>query len=264
MNTEAPLEKLANRAIDIIRSTRSMSFPHWGNVEIAANKGSATDVVTKIDFAIEEYLAKQFSAVDQTIGFVGEEYGGDRTASRHWLVDPIDGTAHFVRGIPFCTTMVALVDGGQVVFSAIYDFVSDIMYHAIRGGGAFRNDERISVSDRDIENAYMFYESNLGKGDNLTTFLEFKKQAKVLNTYNAGFEFTLIASGKIEGRVCVDPYGKDFDFAPGTLLVSEAGGVVKNIGSNAFDYRNLSFIAANPLVYEALTVGEGALFPTKD
>ncbi len=222
---------------------------------------SATDVVTKIDFEIEEYLAKEFSKIDTTVAFVGEEYGGDRSAAKQWLVDPIDGTAHFVRGLPFCTTMVALIENGQVIFSAIYDFVNDIMYHAERGKGAYKNGEAIRVSDRPFGSSYMFYESNLNKGDNLNTYLKFKKKTMVLNTLNAGYEFSLIASGKIEGRVCLDPFGKDYDFAPGSLLVSEAGGMVANIGSAEFDYRNLNFIAANKLVYTELTTGEDAVFP---
>ena len=56
-------------------------------------------------------------------------------------------------------------------------------------------------------------------------------------------------------------YGKDYDFAPGSLLVSEAGGVVANIGKTTYDYRNLNFIASNRPVFTALTEGAGALFP---
>ena len=255
---------LATSALSLIRSTRAMSLPHWGNVEVAATKnGSATDVVTEIDLAIEEYLATEFARLDSSIGFVGEEHGGDRGKARHWLVDPIDGTAHYVRGIPFCTTMVALIEDGQVTFSAIYDFVNDVMYHALRGGGAFKNGEALHVSDRPLASAYMCYESDLGKGDNLKTYLAFKEQAQIIQTLNAGYEFSLIASGKLEGRICLDPYGKDYDFAPGSLLVAEAGGVVANIGSTGFDYTNLDFVATNKSVYDALTSGEGALFPLR-
>ena len=258
------MEHLTTSALSLIRSTRAMSLPHWGNVEVARTKnGSATDVVTEIDLAIEEYLATEFARLDPGIGFVGEEHGGDRGKARHWLVDPIDGTAHYVRGIPFCTTMVALIEDGQVTFSAIYDFVNDVMYHALRGGGAFKNGEAIHVSDRPLASSYMCYESNLSKGNSLKTYLAFKERAQVVQTLNAGYEFSLIASGKIEGRICLDPYGKDYDFAPGSLLVAEAGGVVANIGSEKFYYSNLNFIATNKPVYNALTTGESALFPLR-
>lgn len=251
-----------NDVLGVIRSTREKSLPLWGKVEVQSQKSaSTTDVVTKVDFEIEEYLTSEFAKIDSSISFVGEEHGGDRSASRHWLVDPIDGTAHFVRGLPFCTTMVALIEEGRVSFSAIYDFVNDVMYHAEHGKGAYRNGELIHVSDRPLGSSYMFYESNLNKGDNLNTYLAFKKNTMVLNTLNAGYEFSLIASGKIEGRVCLDPFGKDYDFAPGSLLVAEAGGIVANIGSKEFDYQNLNFIASNKEVFEGLTTGDGAIFP---
>lgn len=238
-----------------------MSLPNFGKVEIAAQKSSATDVVTHIDRNIEEFLAAQFAQLDPSIGFVGEEFGGSRDAERFWLVDPIDGTAHFVRGIPFCTTMVALIERGKVEFAAIYDFVNDRMYHAKRGEGAFENGSTIRVSERGLASAYISFETNLNKGNNLETYLRFKKRATVIQTLNAGYEFALVASGKLEGRICLDPFGKDYDFAPGTLLVSEAGGVVANIGARDYDFRDLNFIAANAFVFDELTKGEQAMFP---
>lgn len=58
-----------------------------------------------------------------------------------------------------------------------------------------------------------------------------------------------------------DPYGMDWDFAPGSLLVSEAGGKATNIGETSYDYRNHDFIIANPRVHEELTTGPHAIFP---
>ena len=91
--------------------------------------------------------------------------------------------------------------------------------------------------------------------------MEVKKLCSPLKFMCAGHEFAMVASGKLEGRIMYDPYGFDYDFAPGSLLVSEAGGVVTNIGSDKYDYRNLNSIAANPKLHQALTEGEGALFP---
>ena len=78
---------------------------------------------------------------------------------------------------------------------------------------------------------------------------------------SAGFEYAMVASGKLDARISLDPYGKIWDFAPGSLLVAEAGGVVANIGSKGYDYRNFNFIAANPVIYKELTEGKNPLFP---
>jgi fructose-1,6-bisphosphatase/inositol monophosphatase family enzyme len=78
---------------------------------------------------------------------------------------------------------------------------------------------------------------------------------------SAGYEFVLVATGKLEGRICVDAFGKDYDFAPGSLLVSEAGGIVANIGSTTYDYRNTNLIAGNKALFDDLTQGTDAIFP---
>jgi fructose-1,6-bisphosphatase/inositol monophosphatase family enzyme len=61
-----------------------------------------------------------------------------------------------------------------------------------------------------------------------------------------------VASGKLEARICFDGFGEDWDFAPGALLVKEAGGIVRNIGSDSYDYRNHNYIAGSKAVYEDL------------
>lgn len=176
-------------------------------------------------------------------------------------MDPIDGTGHFVRGLPFCTSMIALIERGRVNFSAIYDFVNDHMYWAELGMGAFCNSERLKVSSRSLGQSYIGWESHLDKEENLQIFMELRNRAILFKAVVSGWEYAMIASGKLDARICFDPYGKDYDFAPGSLLVSEAGGVVANLGSNDYDYRNTNFIAANPVVFKELTEGHEALFP---
>jgi len=72
----------------------------------------------------------------------------------------------------------------------------------------------------------------------------------------------MIASGKLDGKITLNPYGKDWDFAPGSLLVREAGGVAANIGHSDYDYRNHDFIIAGPKLYQDLTDGLEAIFPS--
>jgi len=74
-------------------------------------------VVTKLDTDVEEFVSDELTKIYPDIGFVGEEHGGNREAARFWIMDPIDGTGHFIRGLPFCTSMIALVEDGHVNFS---------------------------------------------------------------------------------------------------------------------------------------------------
>lgn len=250
----------SKKVLPILRKTREALLASWGNAQVESQKdGSAVNVVTKQDVEIEERVSTELAQVYPNISFVGEEHGGNREASRFWIMDPIDGTQHFVRGLPFCTSMIALIENGVVTFSAIYDFVNDDMYWAERGRGAFCNGERLQVSNRTLAQGYIGYESNLEKEKNLKLYLTLRKQTVVFQSINAGWEYAMVASGKLDARICLDPYGKDYDYAPGSLLVSEAGGIVANIGSTDYDYRNTSFIAANPAIYKDLTSGEKTL-----
>ncbi|MEI6511003.1 MAG: inositol monophosphatase [Candidatus Uhrbacteria bacterium] len=245
----------------IVRRVRAIVMPFYGNVAFTDKGAYRTDHVTELDVRVEEFLRDELSTAFPGIPFVGEETGGDRSAARHWLCDPIDGTAHYIRGLPFCTTMLALIEDGKVTTSVIYDFVGDVFYHAIRGQGAFRDGEPIHVSDRTLNHSYLGWETRILKPENLQMHMALSAESSFFKTMNAGYEFTLVATGKIEGRLCFDPWGKDYDFAPGSLLVQEAGGIVANIGSREYDYKNLNFLATNPRVFKELTEGEGALFP---
>ena len=248
--------------LEIIKSSRSISLPLWGNVDGSNLKGdSAASVVTVIDQEVEEFLKKEFAQIEPTIEFVGEEYGGNRNAERFWLIDPIDGTGHYVRGTPFCTTMVSLIEHGEVTFSAIYHFVTDEMYYAIKGGGAWKDDVKISVSNRPITQSYVVFESNITKPENMALYQKLREKCATISMVCSGYEHCMVACGQLEGRLTYDGYGQDYDFAPGTLLIREAGGMVSNIGSETYDYKNTNYIAANPQVFIALTSGENAIFP---
>lgn len=240
-----------------------MLLPFWGNVEMLTKTGGdgATSVVTDLDRSVERHLEKGLRTIDPDALFAGEEFGGSRDSERFWLCDPIDGTMHFIRGIPSCSVMLALIEGGVVSMSVIYDFVNDVMYHAVRGSGAFRGHEPIHVSDRPFTKAYIALETRLDKPENLARRQRLRSSAKLFAPAVSGYEFMLVATGKLEARIAVDGFGKDYDFAPGSLLVSEAGGVVANIGSSSYDFRNTDLIAANPATYRALTEGPEALFP---
>jgi len=256
------MNDFTEQVLSIIRSTRDITLPYYGKAEDVTQKAEGQhNLVTRLDKEVETYLKEEFRKLDSTIEFAGEEFGGSRDVKKLWLVDPIDGTLHFVRGMPFCSTMVALIEDGQVVFSAIYDFVNDIMYHAERGRGAFKNGEPIRVSERSMRESVVSLECNLSKPGNPEIRERVRKGSMIFHTICAGHEFVLVATGKLEGRICYDPFGSDYDFAPGSLLVSEAGGIVANMGSTAYDYRNTNLIAGNKALFEGLTQGESPIFP---
>src|SRR5262249_61440513 len=108
-------------------------------------------------------------------GFLGEEYGDTPgTSGYRWIIDPIDGTRSFVRGIPLWATLVGLEHKGEVVAGVVDCPALGHTYHALRGHGAYRNERRIRVSDEaDLDKALLFYTS-------LSWFLEAGRVEAVL------------------------------------------------------------------------------------
>lgn len=249
---------------EVVRQTRAKLMPFWGNAGVVSYKEeNAASVVTKLDFEIEAFFTEELKKIDPNVTFAGEEFGGSRESERFWLCDPIDGTAHFIRGLPFCTVMLALIENQQVTHAFIYDFVNDDLYTAQKGGGAHKNGQLLRVSERSLAESYIGWESHIDKSENLKTFMRLREKCGLFKCIASGYEFAMVAEGKLDGRVQFDPWGKDYDFAPGSLLVSEAGGVVANLGVHTYDYRNRDFIAANKNVFDSLTSGENAIFPLK-
>src|SRR5512144_3104519 len=103
------------------------------------------DVVTAMDREVERFLRAAIAERYPEDDFFGEEEGGER-GERLWLVDPIDGTANYARGIPHYCVSIGYLERGVPLLGAIYDPCHDALYAAERGGGAFRNDQRLAVS----------------------------------------------------------------------------------------------------------------------
>lgn len=212
-------------------------------------------LVTALDLAVEESLKEELAAVVPGASFYGEETTHDELASVSWLIDPIDGTDAFIRGLPLCSTLVALLEQGQITLGVIYNFTTDEFYHAIRGQGAYMNGTRIHVSTRPLEQSTVVLES---RTDPRNDFAYAKSLAtrmpasRIAQRVLFGYDWALVAHGKIEGVICNDPYEQIWDIAPGALLIEEAGGIVCNLQQDTYDPGNLNVIAATREVYRTL------------
>lgn len=242
----------ASVVVPILQEAGAELQKEFGSIESENKSDHPADLVTELDRKTETFIAEKLAAVFPDIDFFEEEHGGNRDAERFWLLDPIDGTAHFVRGIPYCTTMLVLIENGEPIFSAICHIASGDIYLAEKGKGATKNGEKISVSERNMQQSYVAHEVDTRHQANADFFAELRNDVVLTNTISAGHEFCLVAEGKLEARVTVDGFGDIYDFPQGALLVKEAGGIVKNLGSEGYDYTNFTFVAANPKFYEEL------------
>lgn len=211
-------------------------------------------VVTKMDLLVETTIRSELAALDPGIAFCGEETGGDYDHETFWLVDPIDATESFVRGMPFCTTMIALINNHKPIMSVIYNFFLDEYFLAIKGQGATRNGHPIRVSDRKLDRSFLIVSINPDRDASAERLLDAlqTKGGKILRMAAAGYEYAAIASGAAEARIAYFGSGYPHDFAPGMLLVEEAGGRIGNVGLEEYDLYAPHPIAANPTIYKEL------------
>lgn len=159
--------------------------------------------------------------------------------------------------------MIALVEQGRINFGAIALIDNGNMYIAERGTGATLNGHLIHANTKSLKERFLCFEMQPSAAGATDMYLQLKHKVGLLETLCSGFNFCMVASGKIEGIVAIEPYGEDYDYAPGTLLVEEAGGIVANIGKHTHDLSDRNFIAANSAVFQELTAGPEAMFPIK-
>lgn len=168
------------------------------------------------------------SSLEKTnIPILGEEYGGEMSNKRYWVIDPIDGTANYFRGLDECCVSIALMEGNEALIGVIYNFNNDQMYTAIKDHGAFLNNTKISVSDVTLKS-----KASITTGfpasetiESSMNFLENLKDWKKVRMFgSAALSCAYVASGKCDYYAEKGVYL--WDIAAGICLVKEAGGSV--------------------------------------
>lgn len=219
-------------------------------VELKEDRSPVTIADKDTEQKIKEYILSQ----DSHAQFVGEEFGGDYKQDEYWLIDPIDGTVYFSRNIPIWGTLITYVKNGQAVIGASYvPFVDELLY-AEKGKGAFLNDKRVHVSQRNsIKEAFISYVSFYRIVDRLPGFTELCATAHKAKGVGDSYGFHLLASGRIEARF--DGAALPFDVAGMNLVVEEAGGKVTNFNGDPWTFSDNNLIATNGILHdEVLTI----------
>jgi len=210
--------------------------------EIHEEKGR--DIKLIIDQDTEKLIRSNLEATD--IPILGEEYGGKIADGKYWVIDPIDGTANYFRGLDECCVSIALMENDEALIGVIYNFNNDQMYTALKDHGAFLNDKKISVSDIDSKNKASIT-TGFPASETIESSMDFLKDLKgwkkVRMFGSAALSCAYVASGKC------DYYAEKgvflWDFAAGICLVKEAGG---NIAYSLIDNDRYEVIASNGLI----------------
>ena len=192
--------------------------------EIFSEQGR--DIKLEIDRSTEKLLRESLKESD--ISILGEEYGGKSLDSLVWVIDPIDGTANYFRGLDQCCISIALMDGNQALLGIIYNFNTNELFHAQHEQGAFLNDLKISVSNISKKNKASLT-TGFPASESIESSLDFlyglKEWKKIRMFGSAALSCAYIASGRCDAYIEKGVYL--WDFAAGICLVNEAGGRVQ-------------------------------------
>ncbi len=232
---------------DFFKAERPGLLESYGSVQHDVKTDNT--VVTKLDKDIEARLRPILKQLDPKIGIEGEEHGIEGSRETYWLVDPIDGTEQFIRGMPTCKNLMTLIDQGEAVWAFMYMFVSDELWLARRGQGVTCNGKKITLVERELRRSWIDLSVQLLDPKVLAAVLRIRPQL-------AGFTimrgFDSIIAGKVDGCLCYGSGGGPWDYAPRALFLREAGYKVTNIGKDTYDFRDSNFLAAHPSNFDKL------------
>lgn len=219
----------------ITRAARSM-VRDFGEVEnLQVSRKAPGNFVSVADMRSEKTLVENLSKARPTFGFLLEESGEikGKEATNRWIIDPLDGTSNFIHAIPHFCISVALEKQGEITAAMIYDPISDELYYALKGSGAFVNEKRLRVAARPhLDEALVTVSYPHTKtSQNLDRFY---RQARLLDETcssirrmgSAALELCMVAGGKADGFISTDL--EPWDIAAGILIVKEAGGFVSD------------------------------------
>lgn len=225
--------------------------------------------VTDADHAVEEAIRRTLSRVRSRDAVLGEEHGSTGHSQRQWVIDPIDGTKNFVRGVPVWATLIALVVDEQVVLSVVSAPMLHRRWWAMTGHGSWTGRSLVKanpcrVSDvRRLDDASLSY-SGLGgwdERDRLEDFVALARRCWRTRAYGDFWSYMLLAEGAVD--LVAEPELKVYDMAALDVVVREAGGRFSSLagvdgpfGGNA--------LASNGHLHEAALGFLGTAAPDQD
>ena len=249
MSTQTALLKVMSDAARKAARGLSRDFGELGELQVA--KKAPADFVTAADLKAEQVIFEALSIARPGYGFLGEERGliegSDKTHT--WIVDPLDGTTNFLHAIPHFAINIALQREGAVVAAVTYNPVTNELFWAEKGKGAFLNDKRLRVAARQKLGEAVLATGipYLGHGSHAGFLKELhqisQRVAGVRRFGAAALDLAWVAAGRFDGFWERDL--SPWDLAAGILLVTEAGGRVTDADGGDDILKTGAICAAN-------------------
>ncbi len=222
------------------------------------------DLVTEADRASERLVVERILAHYPDHNIVAEEGGGRESQSAYrWFVDPLDGTTNFAHGYPAFNVTLALARGDELIAGVVYDPLRDEMFAAEKGAGAYLNDKKIQVSTARTLADSLVSTGFPSRKRNQNVNIHFYHQL-AMSTHgvrrggSAALDLSYVAAGRLDAfwEFGLNPW----DFAAGTLLVTEAGGTVSDMRGGPHGLQSPHLLVSNGLIHSETLELFGEIF----
>lgn len=244
------LIKAAQAAGDLIREKINGTF----TVE---KKSAPNDLVTEVDKASEALIMDIIRQEFPDHFILSEEIGEVKMDSSYkWIIDPIDGTINFANGIPLCCVSIGVEHEGKMIMGAVYNPMMNEFFIAERGGGAFLNDHKLSVSQQDsvahscLVTGFPYTYLDMENGPIEVFSRLIRKGVPVRRLGSAAIDLCWVAAGRFDGFY--EHKLNAWDSAAGFLMVEEAGGRVSDFTGGPYSPYQPHIVATNGKIHDEL------------
>jgi len=233
---------------------------NFGKVKIIRAKGR-TQLVSNVDLEAERIIIETIKKYFPVHSILSEENPQLNASEYRWIIDPLDGTHNFVKGVSIFGTSIALEYKNEVIMGVLYFPLDKRLYWAEKGKGAYLNEKRLHVSTRTLSQVTCVYDSSIRYNPEQMVSVLRNLSTKVFNLRMFGSSaehLALIAEGKID--LDIEFNDKPWDFAAGALIVKEAGGEFTDFVGNPWSADIPNYVASNDLIHqEVLKIIEESL-----
>lgn len=255
------MHPMLNMAVKAARQAGNIINRASYNLDLlTVTKKQHNDFVTEVDRLAEQAIIEILSKAYPMHGTLSEEAGQSWQQNENepeyiWVIDPLDGTTNFIHGFPQYAVSIALMHNKQTQQAVIYDPTRDELFTATRGAGAYLNNKRLRVAkENHIENALLSTGFSFHEDGGLETYLPIfstmiRNCAGLRRPGAAALDLAYVAAGRFDGFF--EQGLKLWDIAAGSLLVTEAGGLIGNYrgDSKVGAYKEVEVLAANSRLF---------------
>lgn len=236
-------------ALELADAADAITLHHFRSASLSIRTKSDRTPVSEADEAVERAIRERLAKERPGDAIVGEEFGAS-SGERRWIIDPIDATKNYIRGIPVFATLIALEEQGRITTGVVSAPAMSLRWWASRGQGAFCNARPIHVSTiADLSDAHLSYDSitDFDKASLASQFLTLARRCSRTRAFGDFWSYMLVAEGAIE--IAVEPEVALWDMAAIKVIVEEAGGRFTDLHGEARADGG-SGVATNGLLHE--------------